>query len=93
LYRLAIEKAEPNAKYHAVAEEGVSVRDMAETIGRRLKMPAVSVSTDEAQAVFGWLAMFVGLDMPASSVWTRRSLGWQPAGPGLIEDLERLHIG
>lgn len=92
LYRLAIEKAEPNAKYHAVAEEGVSIRDMAEAIGRRLKLPVKSIAPEEAQAFFGWLAMFAGHDVPASSEQTRRNLGWEPIGPGLIADLDNLHI-
>jgi nucleoside-diphosphate-sugar epimerase len=92
LYRLAIEKAEPNAKYHAVAEEGVSVRDIAETIGRRLKLPVKSITAEEAPAYFGWLAMFAGLDMPASSTQTRKKLGWEPTGPGLIADLEQLRV-
>lgn len=92
LYRLAIERAEPNAKYHAVAEEGVAMRDVAEAIGRRLDLPVESITPAEAQAVFGWLAMFAGLDMPASAVQTRRRLGWQPGGPGLIADLERLRV-
>lgn len=91
LYRLAIEKAEPNAKYHAVAEEGVPTRDIAETIARRLKLPARSIAPDEAGAFFGWLAMFAGHDMPASSAQTRSKLGWQPTEAGLIADLERLH--
>lgn len=90
LYRLAIEKAEPNAKYHAVAEEGVSMRDIVEAIGRRLALPVKSIPLEEAQAFFGWLTMFAGRDMPASSAQTRKKLGWQPTGPGLIADLERL---
>ncbi|GLS18894.1 NAD-dependent dehydratase [Labrys miyagiensis] len=92
LYRLAVEKAEPNAKYHAVAEEGVPMRDIAEAIGRRLKLPVKSIAPDEAQAAFGWLAMFAGRDMPASSAQTRQKLGWQPTGPGLLADLERLQV-
>jgi nucleoside-diphosphate-sugar epimerase len=92
LYRLAIEKAEPNAKYHAVAEEGVAMRDIAEAIGRRLKLPVKSIAPDEAQAYFGWLSMFAAHDMPASSAQTRRKLGWEPEGPGLIADLERLQV-
>jgi nucleoside-diphosphate-sugar epimerase len=92
LYRLAVERAEPNAKYHAVAEEGVPVRDIAEAIATRLNLPARSVAPEEAPAYFGWLAMFAGLDMPASSAQTRRKLGWEPTGPGLIADLERLHV-
>ncbi len=92
LYRLAIEKAEPNAKYHAVGEEGVPVRDIVETIGRRLELPVRSITPEEAPAYFGWLAMFVGLDMPASNAQTRKSLGWQPTGPGLIADLQQLRV-
>jgi nucleoside-diphosphate-sugar epimerase len=92
LYRLAIERAEPGAKYHAVAEEGVPMRDIAEAIGRRLKMPVRSIAPQEAPAYFGWLAMFAEHDMPASSEQTRRKLGWQPTGPGLIADLEKLDV-
>lgn len=92
LYRLAVERAEPNAKYHAVAEEGVTMRAIAETIGQRLNLPARSITADEAPAFFGWLAMFAGHDMPASSAQTRRVLGWEPVGPGLLADLERLPV-
>ena len=92
LYRLAIEKAEPNAKYHAVAEEGVPLRDIAEAIGRRLKLPVKSIAPEEAPAYFGWLAMFAAHDVPASSEQTRKKLGWEPTGPGLIADLERLRV-
>lgn len=92
LYRLAIEKAEPNAKYHAVAEEGVPMREISEAIGRRLNLPAKSIAAEETPAYFGWLAMFAGLDMPASSAQTREKLGWEPTGPGLIADLERLEL-
>jgi nucleoside-diphosphate-sugar epimerase len=92
LYRLAIERAEPGAKYHAVAEEGVSMRDIAEAISRRLNLPVKSISQSETPAFFGWLAMFAGHDMPASSEQTRKKLGWEPTGPGLIADLDRLVI-
>jgi nucleoside-diphosphate-sugar epimerase len=92
LYRLAIERAEPGAKYHAVAEEGVRMRDIAEAIGRRLNLPVKSISQSETQAFFGWLGMFAGHDMPASSEQTRKKLGWEPTGPGLIADLDRLVI-
>jgi nucleoside-diphosphate-sugar epimerase len=92
LYRLALEKAEPNAKYHAVAEEGVAMRDIAETIGRRLKLPVKSVAPDEAFDYFGWMAMFASLDMPASSEQTRKKLGWNPVGPGLLADLANLQV-
>jgi nucleoside-diphosphate-sugar epimerase len=90
LYRLAIEKREPGSRYNAVAEEGVPMRKIAEVIGKGLKVPVVSISQEEAQAHFGWLAMFAGFDMPASSAQTRQRLGWHPTGPGLIADLERM---
>lgn len=90
LYRLAVEKAEPGARYHAVAEEGVQVRDIARVVGAGLGLPVVSVSGEEAQAHFGWLGMFAGLDMPASSALTRQRLGWTPEGPSLLSDLERM---
>jgi len=90
LYRLAIEKGEPGSRYNAVAEEGVLMREIAEVIGKGLKVPVVSLPQEEAQAHFGWLAMFAGVDMPASSVLTRQRLGWHPTGPGLIADLEQM---
>jgi nucleoside-diphosphate-sugar epimerase len=90
LYRLAIEKAQRGAKYHAVAEEGVPLREIAEALGRRLNLPVKSVAATDAQAYFGWLAMFAMHDMPASSEQTRKRLAWQPTGPGLIADLEQL---
>jgi nucleoside-diphosphate-sugar epimerase len=92
LYRLAFEKAEPNARYHAVAEEGVSMRAIAESLGRSLKLPVKSIPPEEAQEFFGWLAMFAGHDMPASSAETRQKLGWQPTGRGLIADLDELDL-
>jgi nucleoside-diphosphate-sugar epimerase len=92
LYRLALERAETGAVYNAVAEEGVPARDIAETIGRRLKLPVKSMAPEEAGAFFGWLAMFAGRDMPASSALTQKKLGWRPTGPGLIADLERLPV-
>jgi nucleoside-diphosphate-sugar epimerase len=91
LYRLALEKNDIRAKYHAVAEEGVRLRDIAEVIGKGLKVPVVSMSEEEAPAHFGWLAMFVGRDAPASSALTQKRLGWQPTGPGLIADLEQMN--
>jgi nucleoside-diphosphate-sugar epimerase len=92
LYRLALERAAPNAKYHAVAEEGVPTRDIAEAIGRRLNLPVKSIAAADAPAFFGWLARFIGHDVPASSAQTRQQLGWTPTGPGLIADLERLRL-
>jgi nucleoside-diphosphate-sugar epimerase len=90
LYRLALEKHEPGARYHAVAEEGVQLRDIAEAIGRGLKVPVVALSQEEAAAHFGWLGRFAGLDLAASSALTQERLGWHPTGPGLIADLERM---
>jgi nucleoside-diphosphate-sugar epimerase len=90
LYRLALEKHEAGAKYHAVAEEGVAMRDIAEAIGRGLKVRVVSLSPEQAQGHFGWLSMFASNDLQASSAQTRRKLGWNPTGPGLIADLQRL---
>ena len=90
LYKLALEKQEPGSRYHAVAEEGVPVRAIAEVIGRGLKVPVAAMSGDEAAAHFGWLAMFAGLDLPASSAQTRERLAWHPNGPGLIADLEQV---
>ena len=89
LYRLAFEKGIAGARYHAVAEEGIPVRDIAEVIGRRLGIPVVSQSPEEAAAHFGWLAPFVGLDCPASAAQTTSQLGWHPDGPGLLFDLEQ----
>jgi nucleoside-diphosphate-sugar epimerase len=90
LYRLALEKHEDGAKYHAVAEEGVPFREIAEALGRGLNVPAVSIARDEAAAHFGFLGMFAGLDLPASSATTRQRLGWDPTGPGIIADLDRM---
>ena len=90
LYRLALEKQEAGARYHAVAEEGVPVREIAEVIGRGLKVPVVSLSPEQAPDHFGWLAMFAGMDMPASSAQTQQRLNWRPTGPGLIADLEQM---
>lgn len=89
LYRLAFEKAEPGAIYHAVAEEGVPVKAMAEAQGRGLGVPTVSLPPEEAEAHFGWFAPFATADMPSSSLRTRQQLGWQPAGPKMLADLER----
>jgi nucleoside-diphosphate-sugar epimerase len=92
LYRLAVEKTGPGVTtYHAVQEEGVSLRDIAETIARGLKVPAVSISAEKSVEHFGmFFGHFVAVDMPASSEWTRKTLGWNPTGPGLIEDLSNM---
>lgn len=91
LYRLALEKHEAGARYHAVAEEGVALRAIAEAIGQGLKVPVKSISQEEAGAHFGFLAMFVGRDAPASSAQTQARLGWNPTGPGLITDLNNMN--
>ncbi len=88
LYRLALERAPAGARLHAVAEEGVTLRDLASAIGRRLKLPVVLVPSAQAGPHFGWLANFVAMDNPTSSVLTRKRLGWRPAQRELIEDLE-----
>lgn len=91
LYRLVLEKGETGKRYNAVAEEGVTVKAIAEELGRGLKLPTVSLSAEEAQAHFGWLAPFAGWDMPASSALTQERLDWHPTGPGLLADLERMN--
>ncbi|KRR15238.1 3-beta hydroxysteroid dehydrogenase [Bradyrhizobium lablabi] len=90
LYRLALERGVGNGTYHAVAE-GVPFKAIAEVIGRRLGLPVVSKTPEEAAGYFGWLAMFAGMDVPSSSERTRSGLGWKPAQPGLIADLDQAH--
>jgi nucleoside-diphosphate-sugar epimerase len=89
LYRLVLERGSPDTRYHAVAEEGVRVRDIAEVIGRRLNIPVVAKSPEEAAAHFGWLGAFAGLDCPASSALTQERLGWRPVETTMLSDLER----
>ena len=91
LYRLVLEKGTAGARYHAVAEEGVPLRRIAEAIGQRLEIPIVSIPPEEAAAEFGWLGYFVQTYVPASSALTQQRLGWHPTEkPGLIADLEAL---
>jgi nucleoside-diphosphate-sugar epimerase len=87
LYRLVLEKGTAGARYHGVAEEGIAFRDIAEFIGKRLNLPVVSTSPDEAAIHFGWFAAFAGLDCPASSKLTQQRLGWRPMQPSLLTDL------
>jgi len=88
LYRLALEAAPAGSRLHGVGDEGIPFRDIAEAIGRRLKLPAVSIEPGQAAAHFGFLGTFVQLDNPTSSAATQQLLGWRPVRPGLIEDLE-----
>lgn len=90
LYRLALEKQEAGSRYHAVAEEGIPLREIAEVIGQGLKVPVAALSPADAAAHFGWFVAFAGLDLSASSVQTQKKLGWHPVGPGLIADLEQM---
>ncbi len=90
LYRLALEKAQAGARYNAVGEEGVALRDIAEAIAAGLKMPVESITPEEAPAYFGWMAHLVTIDLAASSVLTRRQLGWIPTGPDLLTDLRNM---
>lgn len=89
LYRLALEKGSARARYHGVAEEGIPFRDIAEAIGRRLNIPVVSKSPEEAANHFGWFAPFAGIDCPASSKLTQERLGWRPVQTSLLADLEQ----
>lgn len=89
LYRLALEKGLAGAIYHAVAEEGIPVKEICEVIGKGLNAPVVSLAPEQAQEHFGWLAAFIGWDIPASSAQTREQC-WRPVEPGLIADLKNM---
>ncbi len=91
LVRLGIESAPAASVLHAVGEEGVAIRDVAEAIGRGLDLPVTSITAEQADARFGFLAHFLALDMPVSSALTRELLSWEPSGPGLIADLDQGH--
>jgi len=91
LFRLALEGAPAGSVLHAVADEGLPIRALAEVIGRHLEVPVVSVPPPDAADHFGWLGAFLGLDSPASSTATRDLLGWQPTQPGLLDDLDKGH--
>ena len=88
LYRLVLEHGVSGARYHGIAEEGVPFREIAGVIGRRLELPVVSKSPEEAASHFGWFVRFAGMDSPASSVRTETFLGWTPQQPGLIADID-----
>ena len=89
LYRLVLEKGVKGARYNAVGEEGVPLREIAEAIGRGLKVPVVAKRPEEASDHFGWLGFFMGIDCPASSALTQERLGWRPTHGGMIADLDR----
>ena len=91
LYRLALEDAPAGSVFHAIADEGIATREIAEVIGRHLELPVVSIAPQDAAEHFGWMGMFFGVDAPASSALTQERLGWRPVRPGLIEDLEQGH--
>jgi len=91
LFKLAIDQAPAGSTLHAVADEGVPVRDIAEVIGRHLGLPVVSIEPGDAHEHFTWLAEFLAADSPASSQLTRGMLDWQPTQPGLLEDLDEGH--
>ena len=93
LYRLAIERAERGARYHAVGEEGISAKAIAEALGRGLKLPVASIEQDRAAEHFGWMGGFVNLDFPASSAITQAKLGWTPTGVSLLDDLDAADYG
>lgn len=90
LYRLALERHASGARYHAVAEEGVPMREIAEAVGRGLKLPVVAIAPEEAVSHFGWMGTLVAHGLVASSAKTRRDLAWRPTGPGLLADLENM---
>ena len=91
LFRLALEGAPAGSALHAIADEGVPLRAIAEVIGRHLGVPVAAIAPGDADGHFGWLAELVAADIPASSALTRELLGWQPVQPGLIDDLDKGH--
>jgi len=91
LYRLALEQGVERGPFHAVDDEGVPFKAIAEVIGRRLGVPVVSKTSEEAAGHFGWFAGFAGMDIPSSSARTRSVLGWKPEQPGLLADLDQAH--
>lgn len=91
LFRLVLEKGIAGARYHAVAEEGVPFREIADMIGRRLNVPVVSKDSEEAAKHFGWFTHFAAMDIPASSQQTQERLWWHPTQPKLIHDIDQPH--
>ena len=91
LFRLALEKAPAGSVLHAIGDEGVPIRAVAEVIGRHLDLPVAAIPAEDATEHFGWIAGFLGIDCPASAVLTGELLGWQPTQPGLVDDLDKGH--
>ncbi|MBC9934211.1 SDR family oxidoreductase [Chitinophaga qingshengii] len=89
LFRLALENAAPAARYHAAAEEAVTVKSIAEAIGKQLNLPVISIAPEAAAAHFGWFAQMAAIDCPASSQWTQVHLNWRPSHASLLEDIEK----
>jgi nucleoside-diphosphate-sugar epimerase len=92
LYRLALEKGTAGSKWHAVAEQGVTAKEIAEVLGKRLDLPVVSISAEESVGQLGFLGHFMSLDCPSSNTKTKERLGWEPVGPTLLEDLSQLQL-
>ena len=92
VFRLAVEQAPAGSVLHAVGEEGIAVRDIAEVVGRGLDLPVRSVPAEQAADHFGWLGAFLAIDAPASSTITQELLGWKPNGPGLLEDIAAHYV-
>jgi nucleoside-diphosphate-sugar epimerase len=93
LYRLVLEQGQAGARYHAVAEEGIALRDIAEAVGAKLMMPVESITPEAAMVYFGALANLFAIDLAASGALTRRQMGWNPTGPDLLTDLRRMDHG
>jgi nucleoside-diphosphate-sugar epimerase len=91
LYVEVLEHGESGKRYHAVAEESISARQIAEVVAEGLGVPCVSLKAEQAEAHFGWFALFATHDLRASGEWTRQQLNWQPTGPGLIDDLRNMN--
>jgi nucleoside-diphosphate-sugar epimerase len=89
VYRLALDHCVAGARYHAVTEEGVPFKDIAEVIARRLNVPLVAKTPEEAADHFGWFTLFAGMDAPTSSALTQERLAWRPVQPDLLTDLDR----
>ena len=90
LYALVLDKGVVGARYNAVHEEGIPVRAIAEVVAAGLALPTKSLSPEQALEHFGWFGAFAGMDLPASSAWTRAQLAWEPTGPGLLQDLRAM---